>query len=434
MMNQGKEVDHDKSMENDQVKNLTSMVERMSSLLEETLATMHEKDRKRKYSGTNGGINKKDNPSALEEPDVGGHFETKKAKFTENALSDQMTSPLKTNKEKGKEEIKLNASSNRLRKMAANVREALSRTAPAIDGKNKWEKKLKTNRFDKSQPLKRNANKKSTMEAESRRADVMATLSNEKQLIVRYVFDHTQSEREILCDLGIEHLNRHDFFSARPNEWIESGLINLVALKKTLLQKKRYPNGLWPAWYLPTYFSNYALRGGLNAKSWAKQYTGTHRYTGEPQACERVYIPINDSDSHWFMCVVNIRHGIVYILDSLPSPTENKRRAELVTRVVKYLDDLFQYLDVPQVKKFSMFPFERLKWVPIQEAADCGVHTAKYFNLEQFIQDELIMLKFSSAEGRIGLVLDLIMFEGNNVKEKIMEKAKKKYPSPKGKN
>ncbi|KAF7124971.1 hypothetical protein RHSIM_Rhsim12G0113200 [Rhododendron simsii] len=42
-------------------------------------------------------------------------------------------------------------------------------------------------------------------------------------------------------------------------------------------------------------------------------------------------------------------------------------------------------------------------------------------------------LKFNSAEGRIGLVLDLIMFEGNSVKEKIMEKAKKKYPSPKGK-
>ncbi|KAG5528639.1 hypothetical protein RHGRI_029350 [Rhododendron griersonianum] len=66
--------------------------------------------------------------------------------------------------------------------MAANVREALSHTAPAIDGKNKWEKKLKTNRFDKSQPPKRNANKekKPSMEAEPKRANVMATLSNEK--------------------------------------------------------------------------------------------------------------------------------------------------------------------------------------------------------------------------------------------------------------
>ncbi|KAI8554724.1 hypothetical protein RHMOL_Rhmol05G0120600 [Rhododendron molle] len=167
MMNQGKEVDHDKSMENDQVKNLTSMVERMSSLLEETLDAMHEKDRKRKYSATNGGINK-DTPSALEEPDVEGHFKTKKAKCTENALSGQMTSPLKTNKEKGKEEAKLNASSKRLRKMTANVREALSRTAPAIDGKNKWENKLKTNRFDKSQRLKRNANKLKFSSAEGR--------------------------------------------------------------------------------------------------------------------------------------------------------------------------------------------------------------------------------------------------------------------------
>ncbi|KAI8555925.1 hypothetical protein RHMOL_Rhmol05G0213500 [Rhododendron molle] len=168
MMNLRREVDHDKSMENDQVKNLTGMVERMSSLLEETLAAMHEKDCKRKYSATNGGINKKDTPSALEEPDVEGHFKTKKAKCTKNALSDQMISPLKTNKKKGKEEAKLNASLKRLRKMTANVREALSRTAPAIDGKNKWEKKLKTNRFDKSQPPKRNANKLKFSSAEGR--------------------------------------------------------------------------------------------------------------------------------------------------------------------------------------------------------------------------------------------------------------------------
>lgn len=33
------------------------------------------------------------------------------------------------------------------------------------------------------------------MEADPKRADVMATLSNEKQLMLRYVFDHTQSER-----------------------------------------------------------------------------------------------------------------------------------------------------------------------------------------------------------------------------------------------
>ncbi|KAF7153453.1 hypothetical protein RHSIM_Rhsim01G0094500 [Rhododendron simsii] len=155
------------------------------------IGAMHEKDSKRKYSATNGGINKKDTPSALEEPDVEGHFKTKKAKCTEKALSDQMTSSLKTNKEKGKEEAKLNASSKRLRKMAANVCETLSCTAPVIDGKNKWEKKLRTNRFDKSQPLKRNANEEPTMEAEPKRVDVMATLSNEKHLMLKHVFDHT---------------------------------------------------------------------------------------------------------------------------------------------------------------------------------------------------------------------------------------------------
>ncbi|KAI8543031.1 hypothetical protein RHMOL_Rhmol08G0187500 [Rhododendron molle] len=42
---------------------------------------------------------------------------------------------------------------------------------------------------------KRKGEKKPTMEAEPKRADVMATLSNEKQLMLRYGFDHTQSER-----------------------------------------------------------------------------------------------------------------------------------------------------------------------------------------------------------------------------------------------
>ncbi|KAI8551491.1 hypothetical protein RHMOL_Rhmol06G0190600 [Rhododendron molle] len=73
--------------------------------------------------------------------------------------------------------------------------------------------------------------------------------------------------------------------------------------------------------------------------------------------------------------------------------------------------------------------FSRLKWLPVQEPGsdDCGVHTTKYFDLKQFNEEEAAKLRFTSKEGRNNLILDLILYGENVIKNEVIRKAQEKY-------
>ncbi|KAF7139894.1 hypothetical protein RHSIM_Rhsim06G0101300 [Rhododendron simsii] len=58
---------------------------------------------------------------------------------------------------------------------------------------------------------------------------------------------------------------------------------------------------------------------------------------------------------------------------------------------------------------------------------DCGVHTAKYFDLEQFNEEEAAKLRFSSEEGRNSLILDLILCGENIIRNEVIRKAQENY-------
>ncbi|KAI8538529.1 hypothetical protein RHMOL_Rhmol09G0110500 [Rhododendron molle] len=71
--------------------------------------------------------------------------------------------------------------------------------------------------------------------------------------------------------------------------------------------------------------------------------------------------------------------------------SKTKVQNEKVLRVFQYLDDVIQHLgNNGYVMKAHKLPIRRLKWLPVQEPGsnDCGVHTAKYFNLKQFNEKE----------------------------------------------
>ncbi|KAI8542798.1 hypothetical protein RHMOL_Rhmol08G0168100 [Rhododendron molle] len=60
---------------------------------------------------------------------------------------------------------------------------------------------------------------------------------------------------------------------------------------------------------------------------------------------------------------------------------------------------------------------------------DCGVHTCKYFDLEQFNEKESAKLKFKSKEGRKNLLLELMLCGENNNRNVLIRKAQQKYSS-----
>ncbi|KAI8542027.1 hypothetical protein RHMOL_Rhmol08G0107400 [Rhododendron molle] len=73
--------------------------------------------------------------------------------------------------------------------------------------------------------------------------------------------------------------------------------------------------------------------------------------------------------------------------------------------------------------------FSILKWLPVQEPGsdDYGVHTANYFDLEQFNEKEAAKLRFTSEEGRNNMILDLILCGENVIRNEVIRKAQEKY-------
>ncbi|KAI8571217.1 hypothetical protein RHMOL_Rhmol01G0101700 [Rhododendron molle] len=349
-----------------------------------------------------------------------GHFTSPlKANQEENTKKpslSHLTSPLKTNKEQDMKEPKINPSLKRPRRMATNIADIMSSTAPPTIGMNKRQKKCKQEmartKLKESQPVKKNAKEKPTMECQQemprtrlresqpvkKNVYEKPTIGMVRELILRFVFDTTLSVREQLCNLGISYATRSDFMSLRKNGWVVG--------------------------------ETYALNGGINSRTWVKHFGGSTRYTGFLESVERVYIPINDNNIHWFMCVVNFKHANVYVLDSLPSLSKPKVQNEKVLRVLEYLVDVIQHLgNNGSVMKAHKLPIKRPKWLPVQEPGsdDCGVHTAKYFDLEQFNEEEAANLRFTSEEGRNKLILDLILCGENEIRNDVIRKAQEKY-------
>ncbi|KAF7147806.1 hypothetical protein RHSIM_Rhsim03G0056000 [Rhododendron simsii] len=395
-VDQGKEIGQNTLMERFQG------IEELNSILKKLASIMETMDVRRKKTNENSlaakvSMDMKGTPSPVviekksKKEQSSGHLTSPlKATQEENTKKpslSHLTSPLKTNKEQDMKEPKIKLSSKRSRKMTTNIGDIMSSTAPPTIGMNMRQKKcqqeIPRTRLKGSQPVKRpvkkNASEKPTMECQQemartclkesqpvqKNADEKPTIGMIRELILRFVFDTTLSVREQLCDLGINYATRSDFMSLRKNGWVVG--------------------------------DSYALNGGINSRTWVKYYGGSSRYTGILESMERVYIPINDNNIHWFMCVVNFKHANVYVLDSLPSLSKPKVQNEKVLRVLEYLDDVIQHLgNNGCVMKAHKLPIKRLKWLPVQEPGsdDCGVHTAKYFDLEQFNEEEAAKLRF----------------------------------------
>ncbi|KAG5549441.1 hypothetical protein RHGRI_014701 [Rhododendron griersonianum] len=154
-----------------------------------------------------------------------------------------LTSPLKTNKEQDMKEPKIKPSLKRSRKMGTNIGDIMSSTAPPTIGMNKRQKKcqqeMPRTRLKGSQPVKKNANEKPTMECQQemartrlkesqpvkKNANEKPTIGLVRELILRFVFDTTLSVREQLCNLGISYATRSDFMSLRKNGWVVGELL-----------------------------------------------------------------------------------------------------------------------------------------------------------------------------------------------------------------
>ncbi|XP_028091451.1 uncharacterized protein LOC114291777 [Camellia sinensis] len=101
------------------------------------------------------------------------------------------------------------------------------------------------------------------------------------KLIRDYLFHRSKLESEILINFDIQHGTRKNIWTLDRGCWLDGQIITLVALQFTLKQKDRIPDAKYPAWYLPTYFSQHILQHKVHKPNMLKSYFGTKRYTGK---------------------------------------------------------------------------------------------------------------------------------------------------------
>ncbi|CAL5442969.1 unnamed protein product [Camellia sinensis] len=118
-------------------------------------------------------------------------------------------------------------------------------------------------------------------------------LNDYDSLVLRYAFDESLSEGEYLVRMKLHYVEvqsatRKELWSLKPYQWISSCIINLIVVKLTNKQRKKFPNKDHKVWYFPTHVSQKILcqPSDDTMKDIVEDYFGIYRYTGPLHACE----------------------------------------------------------------------------------------------------------------------------------------------------
>ncbi|KAI8004143.1 hypothetical protein LOK49_LG08G01836 [Camellia lanceoleosa] len=89
-------------------------------------------------------------------------------------------------------------------------------------------------------------------------------LNDYDSLVLRYAFDESLSEGEYLVRMKLHYVEaqsatRKELWSLKPYQWISSCIINLIVVKLTNKQRKKFPNKDHKVWYFPTHVSVQSL-------------------------------------------------------------------------------------------------------------------------------------------------------------------------------
>ncbi|KAI8015277.1 hypothetical protein LOK49_LG05G01589 [Camellia lanceoleosa] len=89
-------------------------------------------------------------------------------------------------------------------------------------------------------------------------------LNDYDSLILRYAFDESLLEGEYLVRMKLHYVEaqsatRKELWSLKPYQWISSCIINLIVVKLTNKQRKKFPNKDHKVWYFPTHVSVQSL-------------------------------------------------------------------------------------------------------------------------------------------------------------------------------
>uniref|UniRef100_A0A2N9JBG0 Ubiquitin-like protease family profile domain-containing protein n=2 Tax=Fagus sylvatica TaxID=28930 RepID=A0A2N9JBG0_FAGSY len=179
-----------------------------------------------------------------------------------------------------------------------------------------------------------------------------------------------------------------------PNNWVVSDVIDYVA-SQLAMQEKARSGGEITIWYLPTTFA--------------------------------IYIPINDSNTHWYLVVVDVREKEIQYFDTMSSSLHFADRKKQIAAMVKALNDFMLHPKVTPTATFedldmTSWPLVTPPAVPIQpDGSSCGIYVIQFMRLP-ILSPHYQSVTATDAD-RLNIVLELVLHDSNQLKTDLIAAA-----------
>ncbi|KAJ1375735.1 Ulp1 protease family, C-terminal catalytic domain [Sesbania bispinosa] len=218
----------------------------------------------------------------------------------------------------------------------------------------------------------------------------------------------------IRCKWGVG--DRKSLRTLIPATWIDQEVLNLLASKLTHFESKIATNN--SAWFLPTTFAQYALTWDITPETMIKRYK--HKFMGKVDYLRKIFVPINDQNSHWYLMIIDLNQNKIVILDSLMCEWRNGWRKRHVKKLAIFIEEMLLdpsfYESSRTVKPIiSDFEIYQPPGLPQQlNGYDCGVWVAKL--MSDYVWDDDYNSISVTHTTRMKMALDLVLNSYNEVK------------------
>ncbi|CAN0843491.1 hypothetical protein LINGRAHAP2_LOCUS3876 [Linum grandiflorum] len=256
-----------------------------------------------------------------------------------------------------------------------------------------------------------------------------AVLSEQRVAVGCYIFAEDFPPEEVLFKNRGLNLKRKDLNTLLPGMWLVDDVLTAVAYyaaKMTPIINER------PIWFLPGHLSYTMLLSGnvLTYEDVVKdnRYTSLMRNSFNPR---KIYIPMNDSNLHWYLAVVLMDEGIIHLVDSKSTKTRTRERIKDVEDMRPHLYMMLIAMLPPEdhdfiVPRIMEFQIVTPPNVPTQQNGDdCGLWVAHWmthadhdYNHHEEIVPEL----------RAVLAIRLVMDQPNSVRSTILRHVDDQIP------
>ncbi|XP_052287199.1 uncharacterized protein LOC127898748 [Citrus sinensis] len=255
---------------------------------------------------------------------------------------------------------------------------------------------------------------------------VPMSLHSEEIMLLEYIMAEDLDEWETLVKTKRNCLSRKTIMSLAPRRVINAEVISTLS---EMLSEFQLLNGTTGhiSWFLPVLDMAHVAGDDRLLEMWLRNIASNNQCCTYKGSCDRIVVPICDGIGHWYLLVVIITELRAEIWDPLASCMTTNLFLMEVHRILKCLDVVLKNERANLCPGGIIFSSCEVSHPSLKakelHAIDCGLYVCLLMKQLHHRQRPLTEMRCDSDAERSSLILQLVNFRENLVKDKIVESA-----------